>query len=375
MCNAPITIKNKGFDSTGEHRTKYSVLHPFMSRYIEVPCGVCEACHRQAQQYMVQRFREHFKGRWAIFCTATYKPEALQYIESYDENGEVHYTPCANIDDFRLMIKRIRRHHLFSRDFTYWCAVEYGGKYHRPHYHYFIFVDKKPEDNIYTGRALAEEWNDVFVTQWKRNITPGRRNGAEYMYLSKFIRKTKRNRGTYDVHLVESKYDGSDNPDDVIFYASKYCIKFDNWSRRKIQAFHESMEYEDFKAAKKRFRPRFLLSRGFGISKDTPEFVARCIDWSLRHTKYFCYVNVDGKTFPLARYYRKKYLTFDNLFDMVKKNLDRIMPLNGEYVDVCYAKDVVSRDDLKKIQQKEFDFNKICLHLSKVHQMFIFDDE
>ena len=255
MCDSPIQIKNPNFAPTFEkrrtqsvkyNRTKYSAVKNPLDSYLYVPCGHCRACRTLSQLYIIQRAVEHSKGRWVIFGTATYRPEMLPTHRLHFKNGNVRDVPVADLDDFRLMIKRIRKNYNFPK-FTYLCASEYGSdtkhgpkkSNHRPHFHYFIYVDKKPQDTLFEGLALAEQWNDIFIKEWKRNIAinkSGKRTtrGAVWQPLSKFIRASRMRQGTYDVHLLVN-----DSPnlseDDPFFYATSYTLGFDDWQERYIQ--------------------------------------------------------------------------------------------------------------------------------------------
>lgn len=387
MCDTPYILHNPAFDDKGVHRTKYSCLHDTRSPFIEVPCGHCQACLRMAQQYMVQRFREHCKGRWTVFCTATYKDDALPHLYSTGIDGTVYDTPYADVDDFRLMVKRIRKNGLVSRPFTYWCTTEYGGEKHRPHFHYFIFFDMYDTDTLFDGYALAEEWNCAFIKEWRRNIAVNRCGKANtrkpiWLPLSKFIRATITRRGTYDVHLLTNEYGDSDDPTDAVFYASKYTLKFDEWTRRRIQAFHESLDPETYKEFYRCFRPRFLMSRAFGISENTEQYIRDCIEWSVNSGEHYaCYVNMDGKKFPLCRYYRQKFMTVHDILSFVRKHPeDYLHEPNGDLYDLVRLPRLPesSREALFYLRdkvKKDFDFRKIVLHLSEEHSKIIFDDD
>lgn len=374
MCDSPVKLLNPNYihrNRKGIHRneSKLSYIHDTTYKYIFVPCGVCDSCRRLAQVFMVQRFREHIKGKFAIFCTATYSNEAIPHLGTYNNTtGESFDLLVPAIDDFRLMVKRIRRYNLFSRPFTYWCTTEYGGKRHRPHFHYFIFVEKRETDNWFTGEALAREWELVFRSQWKRKVG-GTRFNPQYLPLSKFIKKPD-GTGTYDVHLCTSSYGKSEDMSDVIFYASKYCLKFDFYVRKRMQAMHETMDYADYQKARKQFRPRILCSKGFGISPDTSEFVRDCINYSLKHSNMgFCYYNPNGDSYPLARYYKRRFLTVDDVVALMVKQAGSDLP-----DDNSHDMPVFDKSTILNLERKHSDFVRMCKRLEHMHDDIIIDD-
>lgn len=397
MCDSPIQIKNPNFaptfgkrwtQSVKYNRTKYSAVKNPLDSYLYVPCGHCRACRTLSQLYLIQRAVEHAKGRWVIFGTATYSQEALPVHRLHFKNGNVRDVPVADFDDFRLMVKRIRKSGEFP-SFTYFCASEYGSETkhgpkktgHRPHFHYFIYVDKKPDDTLFEGFALAEKWNDLFVREWRRNIAvncSGRRTtrGAKWIPLSKFIRASRMRRGTYDVHLLVN-----DSPncseDDPFFYATSYTLGFDDWQERYIQMAWYNCDFEEYKAFKKKFRTRILVSKGFGISENTETFVRDCINWSLSNGCLFAnYLKSDGATLPLCRYYQRRFLKMKDFIKFRSRNEDCVIKgPDGELV--CTTQPVPNFDQKKllEIKNKNAIFGRVLTQLKNNHDVILFDDE
>lgn len=319
---------------------------------------------------MIERFREHIKGKYAIYCTATYSNDMLPTFETTNSDTGVTYTNhYALTDDFRLMVKRIRKDNLFERPFSYWCTTEYGGRTHRPHFHYVIFVEKQPGDDSYTGQELALKWEKIFISQWKRRVG-GTTFKPVYKPLSRFIRKPD-GTGTYDVHLVTENYGKSEDISDVMFYISKYCLKFDKWVRTKKQAMYSTMIAEEYSEAWKKLRPRMLISKEFGISKDTRTFVTDCINFALKNGHVGpVYVNPDGKTFPLSPYYRKKFLTLEQkkIFLFRDPTLER--NALGLVVDNTHMYPETNPADAL---QKAKEFERMCDRLAAFHNDIIID--
>lgn len=398
MCDSPVQIKNINFAPRFEkHHShadvrsnigKFSAVKNPLDSYIYVPCGHCRACRTLAQLYMVQRSVEHAKGRWVIFGTATYSPEALPIYTLRFKNGATRDIPVADFDDFRLMVKRIRKSGEFP-PFTYWITSEYGSDIkhgpkksnHRPHYHYFIFVDRQPDDTLFEGQALAERWNDLFVREWRRNIAvnaSGRRNtrAPVWLPLSRFIRATRRSRGTYDVHLLQ---EDSPNcaPEDPYYYATSYALGYDEWQEKYIQMSWYNCEYDVYKEFKKKFRTHVCCSKGFGISEDTETFVQECIDWSVANGLFYAsYRFSDGRTLPLSRYFRNKYLRMRDYLKLRSADPEStIKTEDGDILCTTQKVPVFDRAKMFEIKNKNCKFERIKNQLREAHDVIMFDDE
>lgn len=338
MCIAPITIPNPSFAprfvnanavSIRDNITKFSALHQPLFSSLQVPCGHCPQCRKIRTLSVIQRFEEHSKNRWTLFCTATYSNDALPVYSCRLEDGSMWSIPYPDFRDFRLMIKRIRKSNLVSRPFTYWCTSEYGnddkhGKHsskHRPHFHYFIFFDRLPSDTLFDAYALEREFESAFLQEWRRNLSASTKS-PEWLPLSVFIKATKYRRGTYDVHLVESR---SDSPEESpIFYATSYALAGNSWEDKILHYAYNNMDVDTYSQFRKLFKTKYTCSLFFGFDLSKPEtiqYIRECIDFSLRNKKFPVYiVKRSGKTFPLARYYRSKFMTISDKLQFLLKN-------------------------------------------------------
>ena len=394
MCDSPVQIKNPNyspmFDKFYKHGvnpryniTRYSAIKYPLDSYIYVPCGHCQACLRMSQQYMIQRFEQHARGKHVLFCTATYQNSALPLLEGTLKNGKPYSIPFADTRDFRLMVKRIRKNHLFSREFTYWCCTEYGNaskhvnsykSNHRPHFHYFIFIDKLPFDiDDVTCKELAEEWESVFIKEWRRNLGSTRK--PVWQSLSKFI-KLPDGTGTYDVHALTS-INGHDELD-PIYYASSYCYAYDEYVKKTLQFMYCNLEYTDYVEFRKFFRPRRLMSLRFGVSLDTEQYILDCINFSLKSgLMYPCYFNHKGGSSPLSRYYRHKYLDLRSLVKFAVRSPEGIIkdPDTGEIICNTQFPPSFDRAKHEEIRRNSIAFQRICINLRKQHLTFELDDD
>lgn len=399
MCFKPVQIPNPNFaPGFVDHHDKpnaklnigkLSAIKNPLDSYIYVPCGSCDACRTLYQLYTIQRFREHSRGKWVLFCTATYQNSALPIYRTTFNNGTPFEIPYADFRDFRLMIKRIRKNGLVSRNFTYWCTSEFGNDSkhpgrnfktnHRPHYHYFIFFEKQPNDTPDTGYRLEAEFERAFKKEWKRNISKSTKYPV-YVPLSKFI-KTADGRGTYDVHLLTRRTGLEDvnkkqaSEDDPIFYASAYSLRYDKWAEKIIQLVYNNVEYDEYRRFKRTFRPHVCCSIGFGISPDTEAWITDCINWSLVNADFFVYRNQEtGQTFPLARYYRNRYLGLRQYLLMSVKNPDRVICSDdGELLCLTQPVPVFDAAKLAEIEKKSRKFAEVCTNLRRTHQSIEID--
>lgn len=306
MCTQPVFIKNKNFIPFGPLRgaetnnSKYSYLHNTQISYIAVPCGHCLQCRQMQQQFITQRAREEFKESYCVFITLTYQNSTLPYLQL----GAVRH-PYADLRDFQLFIKRIRK----SGDlppFKYLCCREFGGDKHRPHFHALLFFKRELFDK-YSIMELSDKVEHKIKTEWKRKIG-GTTFAPVYEPLSKFV-KLPNGTGTYDCHLVTENRGNSTDPTDVAFYVSKYCLKYDTWLESKRGMLWHNYP-EEYKTLWSYFRPRLLMSKGFGLTDSTPSFIFRCIEFSKNNGVEFPqYYTEDKKGLQLSRYYKEKFLT------------------------------------------------------------------
>uniref|UniRef100_A0AAU8B6Y1 Replication initiator protein n=1 Tax=Dulem virus 240 TaxID=3145717 RepID=A0AAU8B6Y1_9VIRU len=298
MCLNPVQILNPNFRAT----TKYANLSCTQFKYIYVPCGHCAECLRLKQSYLIQRFREQCKGYFAIFITLTYQDSMIPFID--DSNGERHY--YADFRDVQLMFKRIRKDHLFP-EFKYFLTSEFGGTTHRPHFHAIIFVKREAGMTDEDGIRLASDFEQLIFTQWKRNVGKSTKYPI-YKPLCQFV-KNRQGNATWDCHLCVSYKGENSDYSDVMYYVSKYCLKYDEWYERYRHYLWHNLPEDEYNSLLRVIRPRFTTSKHFGISDFTKEDIADMLDFSMQGPKMAVYVNPDGSTFPMSPYYKKRYMT------------------------------------------------------------------
>ena len=317
MCLSPILVPNPNYrsrlDSLGRYRSRddgrrhlspYWYLHDCTSTRIYVPCGRCPQCRSRKQSDFIQRVQVECFTNYMFFCTLTYKDSELPFVEV---NGFKHY--FADIRDFQNMIKHIRQKDLFGRPFKFFAVNEYGGKSHRPHFHVVFLVPKYETDNVFTPFKLESEYHDIVFKYWRRNY--GSDKYPVWHQLSDYV-VTRKGR-TYDFHHVNPSLTDK-GESDVGFYVTKYLFKQDKWLKRKQQALRLNLSDECYKDVWNCIRPRLMVSKFLGVNDSSYNYVRKCIDYSTGNRFSFpVFINpVDGRTFPLSTYYKKKYLNLDD---------------------------------------------------------------
>lgn len=366
MCLHPTMIKNVNYGYT----STLGSIADTTSQYIPVPCGRCSVCLQLKQQYLVQRVQMEALSHDLYFGTLTYNNESLPVLEVDD--FKLNYSDVA---DFQSMIKMIRKHeHLPS--FKYFCVTEYGGRKHRPHFHFILSFPKDVHQTLADRWSFAIRLHFIFLRYWRRNVNilPDKftksgkpkvnTRSPKWQNLCTYYRT--RNSYNFDLHYLDPT-SSSDGLDSVSFYVSKYCLKFDKWVDKLKSKLFFSLDEDSYKETWNIIRPKRLLSKGFGSPEDpcVIEHINKGIEFSLNDPKaiYPYFISpVNGSTFPLSPYFSKKFLRLDDLlvFNSRKPRLtDYDMMLD-------------SSSDLQpyEVLEKERKFNVIVDHLDSVNTMF-----
>lgn len=143
-CMSPIRILDKHY--SGMSCNDYN---SYSKKYKIVPCGYCPACRmNKAQQWAVRLMDEKRFWNDAVFLTLTYNNENLP--------------ECGTLvkEDLQKFNKRLRinldRHYKFNVPLKIFGCGEYGGKFHRPHYHEIIM-----------GLSDVPEIRSILDKSWK----------------------------------------------------------------------------------------------------------------------------------------------------------------------------------------------------------------
>lgn len=353
MCTNPHRMRNPNYGSNNEI-TK--ALKDTKSLYLEIPCGHCGECIAVRQASYVQRCDLEAMTGYPFFCTLTYQNK---YLPEYVVNDDfsVYYS---DIEDVRNMIKRLRKDNSFGRPFRYFGVTELGSKRARPHVHILFFVQRYPDDNVYTPVNLEKVLYKEVLEHWQRNIAkcvdkkgkivPNTRS-PQYVNLCKFVARWYGGKlhSTYDLHYVVPSPNGDSV--DVGFYVTKYMLK-DSEQLDKIKSkLYFVLPEDEFDKVWKVVRTRHFQSLNFGFgtyeyqtlkhkdhkllllqSTEQYEKVKECIIHSLdNNDKPRFYDMSSGKPIPLSRYFYQ----FPNLYDLetAKEFRSRADTLDGVVID------------------------------------------
>lgn len=311
MCLTPTLIKNVNYGN----KSKLHYLSDSSAQYIPVPCGRCSVCLALKQQYLVQRVQMEALSHDLYFGTLTYNNDSLR---SFDVGG--FHLSYVDISDWQNMLKMIRKHEGLP-PFKYFMVTEYGGRRHRPHIHFLLSFPKVESQRLAEKRSFEIRLFNIFLKYWRRNtnitfyrtktgkLRHNTRN-PEWQSLCTYKRTFKSY--NYDLHYLDP-YATTKGLDDVAFYVSKYCLKYDKWVDKLKSRLYFNLPEADFTKAWDLIRPRRLLSKGFGSPSDSKVIfhINKGIDLALNDpTALFPYFvsPVNGATFPLSPYYSDKFL-------------------------------------------------------------------
>lgn len=380
MCLSPIFVKNTNFVNGSFDEKPFSVRYkdgkpvymhtglssassfkPSLISYIAVPCSHCAECRQLQQAYLTQRAREEMKVCHCVFITLTYKTSMMPYIKL----GKSRH-PYADLRDFQLFIKRIRKSGKLP-PFKYLCTREFGKDTHRPHFHALLFFEKSLFD-VYDVVQLSSKVEECIKTEWKRKVG-GTTFNPIYEPLSKFL-KFPDGKGTYDCHLVVNNYGKSDDPTDVAYYVTKYALKYDKWleSKRGMLWHNYKDEYSKLWSY---FRPRLLISKGFGLvdvrGYNTASFIKNCIDFCVRNKisnpQYFI-EDKNVKGLSLSRYYQNKFMNKEQKLYFIQNSPNKLLVGNtGQAIDatqvIDYCDPVRFHDAMRKSKEFEQKITKL----------------
>ena len=393
MCLYPRTIKNP---NKGIHTFYTEYTKDTDCSYIRIPCGVCPECRGLYQTYLLQRCQLMSTDHDIYFATLTYSNEAMPYTHKVEHiDGNCRRYRYADPRDFRLMIKRIRKNYLRGNpEFKYLAVTEYGGRTHRPHWHILFFV---PQKNFQYYDIQRDKWCDydcsdnsvaavssrtlnfqssfaaLLVREWRRNLSKSTKK-PDWLNLSQFI-IGRDGRSTFDFHYVRPIV--GKNTSHVCKYVTKYVLKFDKWFQRLSHALYNNLRPDDYAEIYKVIRPRILMSLHFGDSVKYRPIVRKGIDIALnteqtKHRPVFFDLET-GRTMPLARYLRHKFITADEQVQLVA--LEKMLKGGTPWDDnVCYD------DSLKRsrIYINEDRYRKILDYLDQCNNAdveFNYDDD
>lgn len=320
MCVSPIRIRNPNLGMTGPN----AQFKDCVSRFINVPCGVCCECVASRQMQMVQRLQVESLVNHLFFCTLTYSNEMLPVV-STSTGYDIRY---ADIHDLQNLFKRLRNKDAFGRPFRYLAVSELGSSKGRPHFHVLFLVPKYDDDTLDDCMSLQYKMFDAVLSNWVRNY--GSKRSPDYKPLCKFVRKYVhgRLRTNFDLHYVNPSLSFGGEAD-VAFYCLKYMLKPSNRLVRLQQALRLNLPDDEYEDIWKLVKCRHVESEGFGLgtseyhtlsghriyhlSDKVSKFLRKGIDLSKTNPdepipSFFS--PIDGSSRPLAKYYKSREEVF-----------------------------------------------------------------
>lgn len=313
MCVSPIRIPNPNY---GNKTPIIVQTKDTISRYINIPCGVCSECLAKRQMNLVQRARNMSLDYYIFFCTLTYDNKHLPTFTT----STGFDIPYADITDIQKMIKRIRKNNSFQREFKFFFVSERGKLKGRPHFHGLIFLKKFVNDDKLFPAQIEPLLRSVLFREWRRNVawTLSRKNGVPipntrkpvyeplFQYKEKYVGgKLYKN---FDLHYV-TPHTTESGSDDVAFYVTKYLLKPSNKEIRLQQALRLNLSKFEYEEVWSVVKSRCLCSKAFGDATfEQMEHVVNGIERSQYDSTGLKFFNADGTSQPLASFYKKYVL-------------------------------------------------------------------
>lgn len=350
----PILIKNVNYGNT----SSLSYLSDTTSQYIPVPCGHCSSCVNLRQQYILQRCQMEAFDHDFYMLSITYNQESLPIHEVGD-----YRLAYVDFSDWQKMLKMIRKYEDLPK-FRYLVVTEYGGKRHRPHLHAVLSFPRTSDcrsDKV----SMALRLHRIFLKYWRRNYGSSRSPVWKPLLTYKRTRRS----WNYDLHYVDP-WLTKGGINDVAFYVSKYCLKHDEWYENLQRRLYMTLDEDDYKEARSLLHPKIIMSKGFGdpLNEKVITHIRKGIDFAIDDPMalypYFL-SPVNGTTFPLAPYYRSRYLMIRDL-----EVFNARKPCLTDYDMMTDSTPLLTPEE---VAQREIKHSAILSELAHRHNLF--DDE
>lgn len=211
--------------------------------------------------------------------------------------------------------------------------------------------------------SKAEFLFKLFLRYWRRNYGSTRK--PIWKSLCTYVRCG--NKYNYDLHYLDP-FSSKDGLDSVAFYVSKYLLKYDEFVekfRSKLYFTFIDDKTGKFRDAWSKFRPRILLSKGFG-SPDDPkvqEHIIKGINFALSdpNALFAYYISAhNGSTYPLAPYYSNRFVSSESqlIFCLRRPEFDDIKPSDYDDYDKAQFRLGLTKSFLRS-KSSAFDFDDI----------------
>lgn len=212
-------------------------------RYINgfvVPCGKCEFCRKQRARDWAFRLEQEAFDKYVYNCLLTYRDEELPYHKG---------SPCVSKVHIQEFLKRLRYHieKEFGTKVKYFLCAEYGGKYHRPHYHMILFSEKPLKTK---GVDPYNKINNILSYSWQHGISdiePLNNVGGSVNYLTNYMT-------TYNDGIEYDQY----NKPFLMMSRSGLGKSWIDRHPQQVKKMVEDMDYTTISAGHKLPLPRYL---------------------------------------------------------------------------------------------------------------------
>ena len=250
------------------------------------------------------------------------------------------------------------------------------------HFHIIFFLPKYPKDDFNTCLNLQYLLFNKVKEEWKRNVTE---NLIEFRgklvqdwrnpvwkplctYVRKFVRGKLRT--NYDLHYVNPRTSDGGTAD-VGFYVLKYMMKPSVRAQRLQQALHLNLDEDEYEKIWSLVKPDVFYSLHFGLAGDGKrkewkpsqrivDYVKDSISKSKKTSNYPEFINpVDGKHFPLSRFYKSKgYVysvvdAFDFFYLDKKARADNVVIKKDYDVNQVFSKESRFASNVSNIDAKQ----------------------
>lgn len=256
---------------------------------------------------LCQRVMMESISNYVFFATLTYNNESLPSVTT-STGYDITY---ADWSDVQLMFKRLRSSNSFTRPFRYVCVSELGSKRGRPHFHLLLFIPKYESDDKLTPLILEPIVRESLFKEWRRNY--GSRRKPIWKPLCTYHERYIGSRifKNFDCHYVVPSVD-DDGVSSVAFYVIKYMLKRSDREIRLQQALRLNLSDDEYNDIWSLVHSRVDTSLYFGLNPDSDgnpdpkilDYLHECISRSSDFAKFFTLS--DGKSFPLAKYYKSR---------------------------------------------------------------------
>lgn len=311
MCISPNSIKNPNYGLS--YLRGVDTVH----QMLRVPCGHCPECIAVKQMGYVQRVQMESINYHLFYCTITYNNDTLPVLTT-STGFKIRYF---DISHFQNMIKRLRQKNTFGRPFRYFAVSELGEKGGRPHAHILFSVLKHSDDKYIDCLDMESRFFRSVLNEWSINV--GSDKKPIYKPCCTYVRKLTRQgwRYNYDLHYIrpDASRHGVADP---AFYVLKYMTKPCDREIRLQRALHLNLPEDEYERIWSKVRCRCMISKHFGddvfidgkpSSFDVEYYVRKSIKNSYGESFPMFFNPDSGASFPLSRYYKRRFFTVDDL--------------------------------------------------------------